>query len=287
MSRDEAPDAGARQGDTVFRMIPLDRIIPSARNPRTAINLDTAKMQELRASIQEGGLINPLLVRPIGADSYELVCGHRRYYVAQDLGLSTVPCTIRQLDDFQTAKLSLWENLHRDDLAPVEITLALEYLVNSHVDGKKLSYADISLIVKRDQSWISQYLVIADDELARDAVVSGDLNPKQGLEVARAEDPALKRRLLDAGRAGTSATTLRAMRFELEPPDGRDRPELLVNAPALSALGPTKSGPSNRLIHDMRVAVSELTARRAELTDDERAELRFLGEAILALAQRS
>ena len=92
----------------------------SESQPRHYFDLE--KIQQLAASIQKYGILEPLLVRPIPhqANHYELVAGERRYRAALQLGLKTVPVVIRDMDDQQALAIALVENLTREDLNPVE-----------------------------------------------------------------------------------------------------------------------------------------------------------------------
>lgn len=83
---------------------------------------DPEKLQQLMESIAQHGILEPLLVRPLNANEYELVAGERRYRAALKLGLPEVPVVIRQLNDEEAIQLALIENLQREDLNPIEET---------------------------------------------------------------------------------------------------------------------------------------------------------------------
>jgi ParB family transcriptional regulator, chromosome partitioning protein len=83
---------------------------------------DSDKIEELSRSIQELGILEPMLVRPVTGGKYELVAGERRYKAAQLAGLTEVPVVIREMDDVTTSKVQLVENLQREDLNPIEET---------------------------------------------------------------------------------------------------------------------------------------------------------------------
>jgi ParB family transcriptional regulator, chromosome partitioning protein len=83
---------------------------------------DPEKLEQLMRSIDQHGILEPLLVRPLKINQYELVAGERRYRAAVKLGLSEVPVVIRQLSDQDAIQLALIENLHREDLNPIEET---------------------------------------------------------------------------------------------------------------------------------------------------------------------
>ncbi|EGJ34118.1 MULTISPECIES: ParB/RepB/Spo0J family partition protein [Moorena] len=101
------------------KLVPLSQIVLPATQPRHYF--DPKAMQSLVESVGREGILQPLLVRPVG-DKYELVAGERRYRAAQECSLSEVPVTIREMSDTQAIQYALTENLQREDLNPVEET---------------------------------------------------------------------------------------------------------------------------------------------------------------------
>lgn len=101
------------------KLVPLSQIVMSATQPRHYF--DPKAMQSLIESVGSEGILQPLLVRPVG-DKYELVAGERRYRAAQECSLKEVPVTIREMSDPQSIQYALTENLQREDLNPVEET---------------------------------------------------------------------------------------------------------------------------------------------------------------------
>ena len=108
-------------------MIPLSQIVLPDWQPRGYLNLET--MQELVESVRHNGIVNPLLVRPLGEEIYELVAGERRYKAATKVGLKEVPAVVRKLTEEQALELNLIENLQRDDLRPIEETEGILELI--------------------------------------------------------------------------------------------------------------------------------------------------------------
>lgn len=100
--------------------LPLDRIVTSASQPRRYF--DPEKLEQLTQSVKEHGILEPLLVRSLDGDRYELVAGERRYRAATAAGLTEVPVVIKELTDSEALQLALIENLQREDLNPVEET---------------------------------------------------------------------------------------------------------------------------------------------------------------------
>jgi ParB family transcriptional regulator, chromosome partitioning protein len=100
--------------------LPLDRIVTSASQPRRYF--DPEKLEQLTLSVKEHGILEPLLVRSLSDNKYELVAGERRHRAATAAKLTEVPVVIKELTDLQALQLALIENLQREDLNPVEET---------------------------------------------------------------------------------------------------------------------------------------------------------------------
>ena len=127
---DESPPA-AGEGGAVdaprLEQVRVDAIRPNPRQPR--LNLDADALEELVASIREVGVLQPVVVRPGEDGGYELVMGERRWRAVQELGLEHVPAVVRTTDDDAMLRDALLENLHREQLNPLEEAAAYEQLV--------------------------------------------------------------------------------------------------------------------------------------------------------------
>jgi ParB family transcriptional regulator, chromosome partitioning protein len=108
--------------------LPVSAIRPGKYQPRT--RMDSEALNELAASIKAQGLMQPLLVRPIGKDSYELIAGERRWRAAQIAGLTEIPALIREVPDNAALAMALIENIQREDLNPMEEAGGLQRLVD-------------------------------------------------------------------------------------------------------------------------------------------------------------
>nr|WP_243147040.1 ParB/RepB/Spo0J family partition protein [Scytonema sp. UIC 10036] len=108
------------------KMVPLGKIVMASSQPRRYF--DPSAMQALFESVKRDGILMPLLVRPVG-DKYELVAGERRYKAAQEVGLTEVPATIREMSESQAVQYALVENLQREDLNPLEETESILQLL--------------------------------------------------------------------------------------------------------------------------------------------------------------
>jgi ParB family chromosome partitioning protein len=107
--------------------LPVARIRPGKYQPRT--KMDQQALAELAASIRAQGLMQPLLVRPVDRDRYELIAGERRWRAAQMAGLEEVPALVREVPDEAALAMSLIENIQRENLNPMEEAAGLERLI--------------------------------------------------------------------------------------------------------------------------------------------------------------
>jgi len=132
--------------------IEIDNIRVNPLQPRKEFNDE--RMEELRKSVKEKGIIQPITVRAIG-DSYELIAGERRLRAARDVGLKTIPAYIIPVDtDVELVELALIENLQREDLNPIEEANAYHVLANAF----NLSHEEIARRVGKDRSTITNSL---------------------------------------------------------------------------------------------------------------------------------
>jgi ParB family transcriptional regulator, chromosome partitioning protein len=107
--------------------LPVGAIRPGKYQPRT--RMDEQALNELAASIRAQGLMQPLLVRPLGREQYELIAGERRWRAAQIAGLAEVPVLVRDVPDSAALAMALIENIQREDLNPIEEAGGLQRLV--------------------------------------------------------------------------------------------------------------------------------------------------------------
>lgn len=118
-----APEAGEASG---LLEVPVNAVAPNPKQPRT--RFDDEAIGALAASIREVGILQPIVVRKAGA-GYELIAGERRLRAARVAGLATVPVVVRDTDDANTLREALIENIHREDLGPVELAEAFRQLL--------------------------------------------------------------------------------------------------------------------------------------------------------------
>jgi len=150
--------------------LPVARIRPGRYQPRT--RMDQQALAELAASIRAQGLMQPVLVRPVDRDKYELIAGERRWRAAQMAGLDEVPALVREVPDESALALSLIENIQREDLNPLEEAAGLQRLV----DEFKMTHEQAADAVGRSRSATTNLLRLL--KLARpvqDLVMEGAL----------------------------------------------------------------------------------------------------------------
>jgi ParB family chromosome partitioning protein len=132
--------------------IPVSAVSPNPNQPR--VHFDEESLAELTASIAEMGVLQPILIRPLGNDTYELIAGERRWRAAQRAGLTTIPAVIRPTDDASSVEQALVENLHRQDLTALEEAAAYQQLI----DDFGLTHDQVSTRVGKSRSAITNSL---------------------------------------------------------------------------------------------------------------------------------
>jgi ParB family transcriptional regulator, chromosome partitioning protein len=132
-------------------MIPIDSISPNPLQPRRTFREEG--LEELAASLEEHGLIQPIIVRPLGT-GYELLVGERRWRAAQMVGVTSIPAVIREAEAAEGLEIALVENLHRDDLNGIEEAMAYQQLMEDF----GFSHEDISQKVGKSRSTVANSL---------------------------------------------------------------------------------------------------------------------------------
>ena len=132
--------------------IPVGAIEPNPAQPRSYFDEDM--LASLAASIREVGVLQPILVRPLEGGRYQLVAGERRWRAAKRVGLQTVPALIRTVPDESSLEHALVENLHRQDLNPLEEAAAYQQLI----EGFGLTHDEVAARVGRSRAAVSNTL---------------------------------------------------------------------------------------------------------------------------------
>lgn len=162
----------------------LDTIEVNPFQPRTSFNEDT--LQELASSIKELGVIQPITVRKIEMNKYQLVSGERRFRASKLLGLETIPAYIRIANDQESLEMALVENIQRQDLDPIEIALSYQRLI----DEINLTQEQMSERVGKKRSTITNYLrLLKLDPIVQTGMRDGFISMGHGRALINIDDP--------------------------------------------------------------------------------------------------
>ncbi|MGH3383050.1 MAG: ParB/RepB/Spo0J family partition protein [Nocardioidaceae bacterium] len=234
-----APVDGAR-----FAELPVEAITPNPRQPRQVFDADA--MAELVFSIREIGLLQPIVVRAVGDDRYELIMGERRWRACQEAGIANIPAIVRDTSDDDLLRDALLENLHRAQLNPLEEAAAYQQLL----DDFGCTHDQLAGRIGRSRPQISNTLRLL------------KLSPAVQRRVAAA--------VLSAGHA-------RAL-LGIPDPDQQDRLAARVVAEGLSVraleeivavgeIGAQDKAPSSRAKRPVAPALDDLATRLSERFD--------------------
>lgn len=205
---DEAPTGapsppGGPEGSFFAELSP-DSITPNPRQPRSVFDDDA--MDELVESIREVGLLQPIVVRPLGNDRYELVMGERRWRAVQAAGLSRVPAIVRDTDDHDLLRDALLENLHRAQLNPLEEAAAYQQMLEDF----GCTQEELSQRIKRSRPQISNTIrLLRLPPTVQRRVAAGVLSAGHARALLAVEDPAGQERL--AQRTVAEGLSVRAV----------------------------------------------------------------------------
>ncbi len=166
----------------------LDKIHVNPNQPRT--NFDSNQIDNLVVSIKELGIIQPITVRKIKDDKYEIISGERRYRASKIANLESIPCYIKAVEDeTDLLKMSLVENVQRVDLDPIEIALTYERFINEY----NLNIDAISRLVGKDRSTISNYIrLLKLDPIIQSGIRDGFLTMGHGRALINIDDKKLQ-----------------------------------------------------------------------------------------------
>lgn len=140
------------QGSSNLNEIEISKIEPNPNQPRR--EFDETALQELANSIREIGIIQPITLRQVEADKYQIIAGERRWRASQIAGLTSVPAYIRTVEDEGVMEMALVENIQREDLNAIEIALAYEHLAET----TGMTQEKISARVGKSRTAVTNYL---------------------------------------------------------------------------------------------------------------------------------
>ena len=177
-----------KKKNTDSLQLSLDKIYVNPNQPRT--NFDSVQIDNLVVSIKELGIIQPITVRKIENDKFEIISGERRYRASKIANLESIPCYIKAVEDeTDLLKMSLVENVQRVDLDPIEIALTYERFINEY----NLNIDAISRLVGKDRSTISNYIrLLKLDPIIQSGIRDGFLSMGHGRALINVDDKKLQ-----------------------------------------------------------------------------------------------
>jgi ParB family chromosome partitioning protein len=185
--------------------IAVGSIVPNPHQPR--VHFDEASLSELAASVREIGVLQPVLVRPANEEGmYELIAGERRWRAARRAGLAVVPAIVRVTDDIGSVERALVENLHRQDLTPLEEASAYQQLIEDF----SLTHEQVASRVGKSRSAITNTLRLLSLPAAIQALLAdGRLSAGHAKALLGTPDRAFQEQL--ARRAATESWSVRML----------------------------------------------------------------------------
>ncbi len=212
-----------RSGRHIGSMIPLDMVEPNAEQPRTQLG----NIEELAASIREKGVLEPILVRSIGPNRYQIISGERRYRAAILAGLDEIPAIELDVDDKEQVEIALIENIQRKDLTPFEEAEGFFVL------QQKFGYTHerIAQVIGKSRTTITETLSINDipDRIRAMCREAGISNKSVLVQVARAGSEEAMEQVVRAFASGDlSREELRKQTSAKPEPKKQGRPKHFV-----------------------------------------------------------
>ena len=218
-----------------IRHVPVERIVPNPENPR--LLFEEAALEELASSIREHGVLQPILVRPMG-DGYQLVAGERRWRAAIRAGLQTIPALVEELDDDAALEIAVIENLQREDLSPLEEATMYDKMVTEH----GYSIRKLAQKLGKDKGYLENRLRLADAPPEVKELVSVRKDTlSHAYELMKVPDPKKRKRL--AAQVASGQLSLVKLRERIE---GRPR-RLADEGPEQVAAWPADEGEAELL----------------------------------------
>ena len=205
-----------RMGEGIGRMVRITAITSNQDQPRSNLG----DLDDLRSSIASHGVLEPLLVRPLGDGSYELVSGERRFHAAMAVGLSEVPCIELTVTDQQALEIALIENLQRKDLTAFEEAEGYRTLIGKY----GYTHEQVARAVARSRVTVTETLhLLRSPDGVRDICRHADITAKGVLlEIAKAPDePAMRQLVEEIIEHDLDRASLRDRRHELDAADSR------------------------------------------------------------------
>jgi ParB family chromosome partitioning protein len=216
---------------TEVHRLPIDRIASNPSQPRQ--HFDEEALQDLAASIREHGILQPVLVRPRGDGTYQIVAGERRWRAARLAGLLEVPAIIEQIDDESALEIAIIENLQREDISPLEEADMFERMTSQH----GYSLRKLAQKLGKDKGYIENRLRLADaPSEVRELVAKRRDTLSAAYELMKVSDARKRRRLAAQVASGELSLAKLRVRIEGRPVPGDAALPEVGEAPALSTV---------------------------------------------------
>ncbi len=178
---------------TGVRFVAVDRVEPNPENPRLVF--DEATLEELAASIREHGVLQPVLVRPLDENRFQLIAGERRWRASKLAGQSTIPALVEDIDDSTALEISIIENLQREDISPLDEAVMYDRMIKEH----GYSIRRLAEKLGKDKGYLENRLRLADaPPEVRDLVSLRKDTLSHAYELMKVADPRKRKRLADA-----------------------------------------------------------------------------------------
>jgi ParB family chromosome partitioning protein len=210
------------------RIIDVDRITPNPEQPRLA--MDQTTLDELAASIKEHGVLQPILVRPLDDNEFQLIAGERRWRASKLAGLATIPALVEDIDDDTALEISIIENLQREDLSPLDEAAMYDRMVREH----GYSVRRLAQKLGKDKGYLENRLRLADaPPEVRELVSLRKDTLSAAYELMRVDDPRKRKKLADQVARGE--LTLAKLHEKIEGRPRRSAASAPVDEPTADA----------------------------------------------------
>jgi ParB/RepB/Spo0J family partition protein len=177
---------------SAVRNVPVDRVEPNPNQPR--MTMDKAGLDDLTSSVREHGVLQPILVRPLPANRYQLVAGERRWRAAIAAGLGTIPALIEDIDDETALEIAVIENLQREDLSPLDEAMIYDKMIRQH----GYSIRKLAQKLGKDKGYLENRLRLADAPAEiRDLVSVRKDTLSHAYELLKITDPKKRKKLAE------------------------------------------------------------------------------------------
>jgi ParB family chromosome partitioning protein len=243
------------------RIVQVDHIEPNPEQPRMVF--EPQALDELAASIREHGVLQPILVRPLGPNTYQIVAGERRWRASRLAGLETIPALIEEIDDDTALEIAIIENLQREDLTPLDEAAMYDRMVHEH----GYSIRKLADKLGKDKGYLENRLRLADaPPEIRELVSLRKDSLSHAYELMKVEDPKKRRKL--AEQVARGELTLIKLRDKIEGRRPREeRPETEPETAATVADSPAETFTAEE-VESGQAWISDEAASDRPVSDD-------------------